>query len=144
MVVTGRKRQEPVLLSLRCVHEKVLAIETCSAHLLDSYSPSQYCNPTYRMTTGECPNGVLASPFALNTNVSKSTNSLSRGCLSRSAKSAPAELINSTFCTPAFFAAAMSSAVISYLSVCAGGIRQIVSQPMSFRVLTTSRSRPGL
>lgn len=45
---------------------------------------------------------------------------------------------------PAFLAALTSSNEISILSLWAGGTRQIVSHPVSFRILTILRSRPCL
>lgn len=68
---------------------------------------------TYRITTGECPVAVVASPFDSRMSCSRSMNSRRRGCFCGSARSHPAELRKHTLGTPAFFVAVMSSCVMS-------------------------------
>jgi hypothetical protein len=100
--------------------------------------------PTHRITTGECPFPVSASPFDDITICSISINSLNLSCLVLSARSYPMELIKYTLGTLACFLASTTSFVMSILDVCAGGMMQMASAPVCFGVWPISLARPGL
>ena len=119
--VAERSGKRTLFTHLLCIKERVLGVEAGTWEISQHKKVERYVEAqrgTYRITTGEWPVAVLASPFAASTSCSRSMNSRRRGCFCGSARSHPAELRKQTLGTPALFVAVMSSCVMSNWRSC--------------------------